>query len=521
MSYKMVAEKTRLLYISNSMKEIDFLNNQYLCVDSFSDFSTPVIKSTQLCESLLCVLLINEGITVEGHSISSVGPDFGRNPFDYYINSYDIPNEIQKFLKIIRRFGLRAYFDGSITRTQMYEFSKAYKCFVCWYFEEFDIFGTEEEFKKIILEHVDYLEEEIEAPIEVEYTNDSSGRIKRTVRYCHEKNSMYDIEKTVSASGTISSLVENRKEKSDTEIIKEFFERKMSEFVEKIETSVENSNKEVSNRIDNMTLMLSDLISKITSYQSLVQSQIELAVTADEVDRIIHAYSEEYVNKIIKGVEEKYSNTSREEEKKKLIGSLGKDLWDEKLSPESKTYLISSKVTYNYYLNMDMIDFSGVCLLVTKALEVELSKRFYHEYVAFLKQCYIDNWKEHLDEFPTTLIKIVNGSKVLKSSKDFTLGSVAYILCANDDRNATEGQIENNRQKLVEFSKSKLMPGKTDEEILTILQRFGEKIADVTKEYRNKAAHTNELTRVDAEMCFRIVLDTEQLLKKMLDTFII
>lgn len=190
-----------------------------------------------------------------------------------------------------------------------------------------------------------------------------------------------------------------------------------------------------------------------------------------------------------------------------------------KLTLASRNYLVSSKVTYNYYLNIETLDYSGVCLLITKALEVEMSERFYKEFVAFLKTRYTDSWKRHLDDFPTTLIKTINGNKVLKSAKDFTLGSVSYVLCANEDRNATEEQLRNNEKRLIEFAKEKLMPDKSDEEILSTLKMYGEKVADITEEYRNKAAHTNELGRLDAETCFKIVLDTEQLLKVMLDSF--
>ena len=61
--------------------------------------------------------------------------------------------------------------------------------------------------------------------------------------------------------------------------------------------------------------------------------------------------------------------------------------------------------------------------------------------------------------------------------------------------------------------------GKSDEEILDMLESYGEDIADITDEYRNKAAHTNELKRVNAELCFNLVLDVEKLLKRMLDSF--
>ena len=72
---------------------------------------------------------------------------------------------------------------------------------------------------------------------------------------------------------------------------------------------------------------------------------------------------------------------------------------------------------------------------------------------------------------------------------------------------------------MVEFAKAKLLTDMSDEEILDTLAEYGEEMAIITNEYRNKAAHTNELKRVNAEMCFDMVLDVEKLLKRMMDSF--
>lgn len=75
------------------------------------------------------------------------------------------------------------------------------------------------------------------------------------------------------------------------------------------------------------------------------------------------------------------------------------------------------------------------------------------------------------------------------------------------------------RQRLVEYAKTNLLAGKSDQDILDLLESFGDEIADLTDEFRNKAAHTNELQRVNAQLCFDLVLDVEKLLKRMLDAF--
>ena len=376
--------------------------------------------------------------------------------------------------------------------------------------------------KEEILKQVDILEKGIGAPITIEYVKKPDGGTQRLLRYANALGSLTlcgsaeEKEELDESSGTTMSI---KDETFGNDDLKRYISKCMKEAVDNINGTINDSRIELGEKIDNVTYILNNLIEQITSYQSLVENQMELAITADEIDRIVHAYSEECVNKIMDGVDKKYSKIQRNEEEKELISKLGKDLWEKKLTPESRNFLVSSKVTYKYYLNIDTLDFSGVCLLVTKALEVEMSARFYAAYVAFLKQGYTDSWKNHLDDFPTPLIKKIDGGRKLKSAKDFTLGSVSYILTANEDKTATEAQRRNNERRLVEFAKDSLMPGKSDEEILITLKEFGGRIADITEDYRNKAAHTNELKRVDAETCFKIVLDTEQLLKKMLETF--
>ena len=48
-----------------------------------------------------------------------------------------------------------------------------------------------------------------------------------------------------------------------------------------------------------------------------------------------------------------------------------------KMEAASQTFLVSAKVMYSHLIELDdVIDYSGVCVLVTKALEMEIKKRF-------------------------------------------------------------------------------------------------------------------------------------------------
>ena len=55
--------------------------------------------------------------------------------------------------------------------------------------------------------------------------------------------------------------------------------------------------------------------------------------------------------------------------------------------------------------------------------------------------------------------------------------------------------------------------------IFACLNDFAIQVETVKTEYRNPAAHTNELKYVKAQECFDLIVDVEKLLKKMLDTF--
>lgn len=270
----------------------------------------------------------------------------------------------------------------------------------------------------------------------------------------------------------------------------------------------------IESKVDNIAEKIEMLSKQISGYQSLVDKQLELAVTADEEERIIHAFSEECAERIVGEVDARNSEKEFNTELNKLIISFGEDAWN-KMEESSKTFLVSSKVIFNNLVGLqDIVDYSGVCLLVTKALEVEMGKRFCKNYISFLKSKYPG--KANFPLFPTPLLD--KYGKPIKP-KHFTLGSVAYVLCYLKTDGLTEEQENNNRYKLIEYSKEKLLSGKTDDEIMELLQNYAESVEEVKNDYRNPSAHTNELRRVDAEQCFALVVDVEKLMKKMLDSF--
>lgn len=268
---------------------------------------------------------------------------------------------------------------------------------------------------------------------------------------------------------------------------------------------------EIKHQLESIEEQLSQITAKIEGYQSLVKRQMEIASSDEEKEHIIHAFSQECIDKIMQTADMKHNQQQVEIEKRKLMCSFGSSAWN-KMDASSQTFLVSAKVMFNQLIGItDIIDYSGICLLVTKALEVEMSKRFYRWYKGFIQSNYDDE-----SEYPTTLM---NHNNKLLDYKQFTLGSVPYVLGYKKQRKLTKKQIDNNESKLKEYAEKELFSTNTDVDVLKVLKQYGEKVEDIKERFRNPSAHTNEISRTSAKECLEIVVDVEKLMKNMLDSF--
>ena len=168
---------------------------------------------------------------------------------------------------------------------------------------------------------------------------------------------------------------------------------------------------------------------------------------------------------------------------------------------------------YNHLIMLDdIIDYSGVCVLVTKALEVEMDKRFYSKFLDFLDRKYHRDYSK----YPTALLF---QNRAPLNSEKFTMGSIAFVLCYLENRDDSPSQKQTNKRRLLEYCKERVFPGKTDSDINAMVCEYARDVETIRTSYRNPSAHTNELKQVNAEACFNYVLDVEKVLKKMLDSF--
>lgn len=275
------------------------------------------------------------------------------------------------------------------------------------------------------------------------------------------------------------------------------------------------SNTRIESKVDKIEQMIKMLSGEINAYQRLTERQLSRVESEDEAERLISSYTEECANCIVSNTIDTYTQDDNEvlnNEQEKLIQLLGESGW-KKLNEASQRFLISARVLFRQFQKLqDIIDYSGVCVLVTKALEVELDKRFYHNFLSFLKEKY----KKDYTKYHTALLYKY---KSPLRPQSFTMGNLAFVLCFVDNRNDSISQIENNKAQLLDYSKSKLLSKYTEEEIKELLREYAKAIEDIRKKFRNPSAHTNEIKRIDAENCLNLVLDVQKLLKRMLDSF--
>lgn len=189
------------------------------------------------------------------------------------------------------------------------------------------------------------------------------------------------------------------------------------------------------------------------------------------------------------------------------------NVWD-LLDENSKSFLISAKVTFGSMARTrkpDALDYSGVCLLVTKALELELFRVFFKEYIQYLR-----DKKIQINEYPKELLD--KTGTTIKADHLFSLGMVIHIWGLKYGCKKSQILRENNPnyQLFLKYAQERLYGG-SDIEIANEILKNACFIERTRVDYRNPSAHTGHLTRVVCQECLDYIVDIEKQMKRMLE----
>ena len=523
-------KKERQDKIIESIKELEKLNAFYTEDESISDYAIPMLKAALISELLLAEVLIEKGFTVKNGIVfvDETKTIQGRLNSQNTVLSFCtrcedeiIPQNCKRLIKTIQIYRNETAHGSSVNIGEMREFYNAFRFLMNWFTLSFDFLdGLDDDVAKWFQEY-NYTFFVNGMQIEVETLPSHKAHSMQIIEAYFKKFYKTDIDQKPEIS-VARNDVEHPQELMAMALnmmgkcLDAMDEMKKSgvENTEIIKREIQNSTELLGTKLDNLSEDVKRLAAQIDGYKYLVERQIDMAASEEEVEHIVHAYVDECADRIVKEIEGHYKDDNYDAEKEKLILSLGQPAWN-KMDEASQGFLISAKVIFNNLVTMkSAIDYSGVCLLVSKAFEVEISKRFFRDYIAYLSVHY--PWKSNKDVYPTTLLN--RYGKPMKPHQ-FALGNVSYVLCQKFAEDTTDEQKQNDKDKLIEYLTAEVFVGKNEDEVLTIISEYAEDIETVKDDYRNPSAHTKELTKVNAEDCFNLVLDVEKLLKTMLDSF--
>lgn len=515
-------------YIKNINNLLNNLEN-ILKVDSNEMNDIKLIQSSAICELMLNLLLKRKQYLVKENT-----------PFNYLIdfskNNRIIPQQCSNFLEIIKKY--RNQTANNITTSKYFTstFLNAFMDYISWFNlnypspNQFNINGC----CSIIYSKYNFINDNRQFN---SIYGSIHGKFEEKINTFECPNCRFTLYKgdnfcpncgTKIESDTIETKITNKlnefKDKyfnnefnSNQEPVQNDYAPNFNQ--EEILNDLNRQNKEIqkilkriNETVDEMDIKLDNIINQLDNVQSHTEKLIKTAVTEDEIDRIIQVHTTQCVENILEYQSNILKDENYDAERSNLIKLFGPDSW-KKLSEESKTFLITSKFMYNHLSQLnENFDYSGICVLTTKALEVEIFKRFFTDFLSYLHEKYYKDYSK----YHTALLH--RNLKPLFPER-FTMGKIAFVLCYKDDMKATENEKVNNKIILLEYCKNSLFSNYSEKEILDMLSYYGEKIEFIKEKYRNPSAHRDQINRIDARECIDLIIDVEKLLKQMIDSF--
>lgn len=223
-------------------------------------------------------------------------------------------------------------------------------------------------------------------------------------------------------------------------------------------------------RVGNIEERVDDLTNYVLQQQIDIEESLNNAITKNNeslVEKITSELANDITNHLVIEIKEKNTESFRDEEEKLLKTKFTDSLWN-KLEDNSKDFLITGKVLYRMLNNSNKVDYSSICLLITKAVDNEL-----HKYLFTNFYNYVTKRGGHLPNF-----FYYSNSDDLIEDKDFTLGSVKYFCCQSNT-----GYSSSDKETLHNYCQDKLFihPLNKNETIknLIFISNSAEKITEI------------------------------------------
>lgn len=222
-----------------------------------------------------------------------------------------------------------------------------------------------------------------------------------------------------------------------------------------------------------------------TAMNLLMQSDISeekiknaLTNTMDKIQKIKDKYADitdseemakliqdECVVEVSSGVE----NTSDYNKFEKYIAdTIGSEAW-EKMTHNAQIFLITGELLYDQWkvYGDENIDFAPICMSVSKALEVEVTRRYFTGYLNYLNH--------NAMKIPADMLVNGNGEFREKREDEFMLGNITGVTgyAAYLDTNTVRlvGRLTDENQKFLKYAKEDLFSGLSEAKCIEIIKK--------------------------------------------------
>lgn len=208
------------------------------------------------------------------------------------------------------------------------------------------------------------------------------------------------------------------------------------------------------------------------------------------------------INKLSQSINDELSDSDLVETEEQLKMFFGEIVWNG-FTQYTKTSLKSAAFLMNACKRLtdsaDM-DYSGICINATSALECEIKRVFF------------DEFKKYCKTLPNNPVPFPL-AKEFRNESMFTMGSLRYALCDyprdkwNRLGHAQQEKVNDSRELMCNYLMIHFFPNKRCQHPISKF-RFGNNVSfldlceAIRNNYRNPAAHSEKMSSTQAENCF-------------------
>ncbi len=187
----------------------------------------------------------------------------------------------------------------------------------------------------------------------------------------------------------------------------------------------------------------------------------------------------------------------------KVIKNIGPESW-ERMKGTSQTFLINAEVLYEQLKYYSDFDYSVICMTASKALEVEISKRYFSGYMEYLRE-------EGIEPLPSGVLN--KWSRPI-DEKEFMLGRVTDITgyAVREGSAVLLPKYVSDSEVFLDYADKRLLHESSRGKCKGIIKKHIVMIDNVREKYRNPAAHKSKMSIAEAKGCLDYLIDVERAL---------